>query len=355
MPTPWGERALEPISEEAPCGVNLEETGDLAVLESYQIFGQDSLDPPERDPDAPVVAAKREPRKSDRPPNWRELEEVAMASLGKSKDLRALAHLAASRLRTADVPAFLETITVASQWLETFWEPVYPRVDDDPIFRTSALSSFADRAAIIDGLRRAPLVNGPLGRFSFRDLDGAGAAEGDNGRTGPDAGAVSGAFAAMPIDELRALHAGVTGGSETLRTIEQTISSQAGSDAVPAFELLMTQLQAMQTELRARLANHPDAVAGVDDGLGESAEAGAAKGAIGAIASRQDAIRALDAVADFFRRSEPSSPVPMIVERAKRLVSKSFLEVLADLAPGGLTEARSAGGIRDQMSDQVSE
>jgi type VI secretion system protein ImpA len=355
MATAWSEGALEPISEEAPCGISLEESGDLFLLESYQIFGQDSLDPAPREASA---APKREARKSDRPPNWRELEDLATACLAKSKDLRALAHLGACRLRTMDVPAFLETITVASRWLETYWDSVYPRVAEDPVITSSSLSSFADRAAIIDGLRRAPLVSGPLGRFSFRDLDAplpADAEDGEGQKPGPDGSAIRAAFAAMPIDDLRALHAAVGAGVETLRAIEQTMTSQAGSDAMPSFDLLAAQLQAMQTALRTRLSEHPDAVAGVDDATGEGVEGGGAKGPVGAIATRQDAIRALDAVADFFRRSEPSSPIPMIVDRAKRLVSKNFLEVLADLAPGGLAEARSAGGIRDQMSEQISE
>ena len=68
----------------------------------------------------------------------------------------------------------------------------------------------------------------------------------------------------------------------------------------------------------------------------------------GAVKSRQDAIRALDAVSEFFKRTEPSSPIPMFLERAKRLVSKDFLEVLADVAPDALAQARSAGGIRDE-------
>jgi type VI secretion system protein ImpA len=70
--------------------------------------------------------------------------------------------------------------------------------------------------------------------------------------------------------------------------------------------------------------------------------------AVGAIRSRQDAIRALDAAAEFFRRNEPSSPVPMFVERAKRLVAKDFLEVLADIAPEALPQVRAAGGIREE-------
>jgi type VI secretion system protein ImpA len=65
------------------------------------------------------------------------------------------------------------------------------------------------------------------------------------------------------------------------------------------------------------------------------------------IATREDALRALDAVADFFRRSEPSSPVPLLVDRAKRLVSKSFLEVLADMAPDAVGGVRAVGGLKD--------
>jgi type VI secretion system protein ImpA len=66
----------------------------------------------------------------------------------------------------------------------------------------------------------------------------------------------------------------------------------------------------------------------------------------GPITSRQDAIAALDAVAEFFRRTEPSSPIPLFLDRAKRLVSKDFLEVLADVAPDAVAQARTAGGLR---------
>jgi type VI secretion system protein ImpA len=69
---------------------------------------------------------------------------------------------------------------------------------------------------------------------------------------------------------------------------------------------------------------------------------------VGSIRSRDDAVRALEAVAAFFRKNEPSSPVPLVVERAKRLVAKDFLEVLADMAPDGLDEAKRIGGIRDE-------
>jgi hypothetical protein len=37
----------------------------------------------------------------------------------------------------------------------------------------------------------------------------------------------------------------------------------------------------------------------------------------------------------------------LIVDRAKRLVAKDFLEVLADVAPDAVQQARWAAGLRD--------
>src|SRR4029077_4826614 len=102
----------------------------------------------------------------------------------------------------------------------------------------------------------------------------------------------------------------------------------------------------MATAVRAQVAAHPDG-AGAEPGQGEPGDRsqGPSVIAVGGIRSRQDAIRALDAAAEFFRRNEPSSPIPLFLERAKRLVSKSFLEVLADVAPEAVPRARAAGGL----------
>jgi len=100
--------------------------------------------------------------------------------------------------------------------------------------------------------------------------------------------------------------------------------------------------------LRGQLAARPDAAPG--PGEGEAAAQGAAaSGTVGAIRSRQDAIRALDAVTTFFENTEPSSPVPMFVERAKRLIAKNFLDVVQDIVPDALNAAKAAGGIREKQ------
>ena len=67
----------------------------------------------------------------------------------------------------------------------------------------------------------------------------------------------------------------------------------------------------------------------------------------GSLMEVEELVRVLDTVANFFRRNEPSSPVPMIIDRAKRLIAKDFLAVLEDIAPEALAQAKAAGGIRE--------
>jgi len=63
--------------------------------------------------------------------------------------------------------------------------------------------------------------------------------------------------------------------------------------------------------------------------------------------SRENAIRTLETIATWFRTHEPSSPVPLLLDRARRLVSRSFMEVLADIAPDSVAQARLIGGIKN--------
>jgi type VI secretion system protein ImpA len=243
--------------------------------------------------------------------------------------------------------AFSRTLQVASQWLQTYWAGTYPLVDEDAVLRRNALNCFADPMAVIDGLRRLPLVvSRQHGSFSLRDFDIAtGQMQPSDGDGRPDENRIIAAFAEMPVEHLQQLQHAASAAIEAVKAIEATMSADGGTEAVPEFNPLAAQLVKIDRLLLARLAgrNGAGALAEGDDAPGAEGQSGQ----VGAIRSRQDAIRALDAVAEFFRRSEPSSPIPLFLERAKRLVSKSFLEVLADIAPEALATARSAGGLSD--------
>lgn len=340
---------LEPVTPEDPCGKNCEDSGDLGQLDAYQIFGQDTLDAPKPEPGEPK-RKEASKAKHERPPNWAELGDLAYGMLNKSKDFRALTHLSAALLRTDGLTPFVQTLSISSKWLTDHWAQVYPRVDEEVIFRRNALNAFADRVAIVDGIRRAVLVSSRAhGRFALRDLEIlAGNASPAADEAPPEEARVSAAFAEMPIADLKALQAATVEGQASLKAIDEVTRRETNDiEASPDFDLLMSQLQKLDAALRTRIAAHPDGV--VEEGSAEQAGTGGGAGviAVGSIKSRQDAIRALEAAAEFFRRNEPSSPVPMLVDRAKRLVSKDFLEVLADVAPEALAQARAAGGIRE--------
>jgi type VI secretion system protein ImpA len=316
---------LQPIAADQPCGENLEDTPLLASFDAFRLFGQATpLDPP---------------------PEWAVIRTRALEALGKSKDLRLLAHLGTASLRTDGLAAFSHTLHVASQWLQTYWAGTYPLVDEDAILRRNALNCFADPMAVIDGLRRLPLaVSRQHGSFSLRDVDIAtGQMQPLDGDSRPDENGIAAAFAEVPVEHLQQLQHAASTAIEAVKAIEKTMSADGGSDAVPEFNPLAAQLVKIDRLLRARLAGRDGALAEPGDDAGADGQ----PGKVGAIRSRQDAIRALDAVAEFFRRSEPSSPIPLFLERAKRLVSKSFLEVLADIAPEALATARSAGGLSE--------
>jgi type VI secretion system protein ImpA len=345
MSAPWdGQALLDPISPEQPCGLNLDDTPVLSAFDALRLFGQT------RSPEAPPDSdeADKEHGKSRPPLEWDRIRADALDGLGKSKDLRVLAYLGTALLRTDGLPAFMHVLTIASRWLESYWATVYPLVDEDAIARRNALNCLADPMAVVDRLWRLPLViSRKHGRFSLRDIEIArgqispGAAEGKQ-----DESAIPEAFGELPLDELKALDAGVADAMAALNSIDARMREAGGSEIAPDFGPLLTQFAKLKHVCHEQLMlRSDDAEAGL-------AAAGATAGEGGLIAgpikSRQDAIRALDAVADYFRRNEPSSPIPLLVERAKRLVAKDFLEVLADIAPDALAVARLAGGLKDQ-------
>src|SRR5688572_6966721 len=140
------------VEGSGPCGDNPDGTPELAALEASRIFGL--LTPPDAQTD------------------WRQIRSRAFGLLGRSRDFRVLAHYVAAVLRTATLAEALRVLPLLEVWLAQYWSDVHPRLDEDAIARRNSLNCFADRVAIIDALRRLPLLTHPqLGAFSLRDID----------------------------------------------------------------------------------------------------------------------------------------------------------------------------------------
>jgi type VI secretion system protein ImpA len=321
------EALVRPLGEGAPCGTDLEDTQQMAAIDAFRVFGQST------------------PLNADT--DWRAINDAALDALGASRDFRLLAHVAAAKLRLEGLQPLVDSLGIASRWLENYFDDVHPRIDDDAVRRKNALNYFADRMAVVDALRRVPLVsNRQLGSFSLRHVAiaaGQQAPGEEEAGSVPTEALINGAFAAAPPEDLVQLVASLDGGLSALKAIGSAMVAKQGVQAAPDTGPLSEVLLRM----RDIVAKHVPPPAIEADGPGAAEGATPAGGVPGQIRSREDAMRSLDAVIEFFRRSEPSSPVPMFVERAKRLISRNFLEVLAELAPDSLAEVKKVGGIRD--------
>ncbi|MDX8447585.1 type VI secretion system protein TssA [Mesorhizobium captivum] len=89
--------------------------------------------------------------------------------------------------------------------------------------------------------------------------------------------------------------------------------------------------QAMGAETMANVATYAEPGAGLPD----------------RITSRDDVVKCLDLVVAFYDRTEPSSPIPHLARRVRRMVHMDFVELMEDLAPSGLKEFRLLAGVPD--------
>jgi len=320
------QKLIRPLSDDNPCGENLEDTQLLASFDGYRLFGATTPLGTEID--------------------WREMRDKSLEALDKSHDLRLLAHYAAASARLEGWMGFLGSIGVAASWSRANWDAMFPRIDEDAILRKNALSCLSDRMAILDGLRRASIVeHKQLGKVTLRDVElAAGEVQPTAADTSPVSDSqITAVMTATELPPLQELATGLATAIADLGAIETRMRDVGGSDSTPDFDPLKLMLSRVRKLVDAQLAARG---VGAATAGGDAAEA--AGGAVGAIKSRADAMRAMEAIATFFKQTEPSSPVPLFLERARRLVGKNFLEVLSDVAPDGVTTARAAGGIKDE-------
>ena len=62
------------------------------------------------------------------------------------------------------------------------------------------------------------------------------------------------------------------------------------------------------------------------------------------VSTRDDVVAMLDKIISYYEQHEPSSPVPLLMQRAKRLVTMNFLELMKDLADKGLPQVEAITG-----------
>ncbi len=291
------------------------------------------------------------------PPVWKDVAALAESLLERTRDLRVMALLAAARLHLHGISAYVATIGQIRQQIEAAWDDVHPRLDpeddNDPLQRANALLVLKDPVRVMRPLRDAPLASTPrTGPVSWRDIAIlSGAQEPEPGREKIAEAAIRAAFAGSDFARQAALREAVKDGIADLAAISAAFDAHAAPGSGPDFDDLSKLLRDIHKDL-VRFEIIPAEAPPDEPATGQQADAapGAPRSRAGsiqsvaALSSRDDALHALELAAAYFRANEPSSPLPLLIDRAKRLAPLPFLDILRDLAPDGLLQAQSVVG-----------
>ncbi|MBC8750276.1 MULTISPECIES: type VI secretion system protein TssA [Paraburkholderia] len=334
---------LADLSAASPCGDDLEYDPDFLALEQV-VHGK-----PEVQFGETMVAAT--------PPDWKVAEALSLDLLAKGRDLRVAVHLARALLNRQRFPGFAEGLALVEGLLEQRWDHVYPQLDpdddNDPTARVNALAALVEPSGMLVDVRDAPLASSRAhGVVSLRDIEYAtGEVPLAKGVEAPSLSSID-AVITDAHEDASAAHAALLAAQHSAMRIETVLTERVGAarsiDLSPLTRLLRRAADFLGERLDVP-AGAPDAFSNGDAATGERAGAAAAAApGSGDITDRQDVIRMIDKICAYYEHHEPSSPVPLLLQRARRLVDKNFMEILQDLAPEGVRQARQAGGIENE-------
>jgi type VI secretion system protein ImpA len=320
------------LTDAEPSGPNLEYDAEFMDL------GRAQQGKPEQVMGDAVKAAEE--------PDWRDVAERAQALLGRTHDLRVAVTLSEALLRTEGFVGLDAGLSIVDDLLQRQWDTVHPQLDaednNDPTLRINSLVGLASPDGLLKALREVPVVtSATLGRFSLRDMRiASGKQPAPAGRAEPPKQVqIDAAFLDAKLPALQSTAAAVGAALDHVAAIDRLLVDKVGEKAPELKPLVLDLREIKQTlaeKLTARGAAQPEtggAEAPVKPG-GQSGE----------VNSREDVVLQLDRLCEYYRRHEPSSPVPLLLRRAKRLVAKDFMDIIRDLTPGGVAEAELLGG-----------
>ena len=170
----------------------------------------------------------------------------------------------------------------------------------------------------------------------------------------PDPTQISAAFRDTDPETLSTMLDDARRAMDNVRAVSAVFDDQTpgqGPDLDPTIRLLSTITKTLSKYAGGSTAD--SAVSDVSDeseadGGAAPMAAAAAGGAVGAIRSPADVGNALDRIIEYYRRYEPSSPIPLLLMRAKRLVSADFMTIMRDMAPDGIDNVNVIRGLGDE-------
>jgi type VI secretion system protein ImpA len=339
---------LVPISEESPSGENLQYSGIYDEIRDARRADED--------------IAQGDWQHELKVADFRKVVDLAVPALtSQTKDLQICVWLAESLSRQNGFVGLRDGLRLARELQANFWETIYPEIDEgDMEGRANALEWLDKQCSLV--ARETPLTAGEGVNFigfedsktfdipeNIDDLDSdkrqklqelQQQAETENRITGERWRKAKGQTRRQFYEELTLTLDECWSEYEQLdRTIEDNfernqmpalLQLKKSLDAIRDLvkKLLLEKRQAEPTEEELASGETTEEIISED---GETIMVSGVAGTSGPIKSRQDALKRLSEVAEFFRKTEPHSPVSHLVSRSVKWGNMSLESLLQEL------------------------
>jgi type VI secretion system protein ImpA len=336
------------VSDSDPAGRDLALTGEILELELLA---------------KPVLTTNMDGKRvandfSEHEPDWGKLESRCEDLFKVTRDLRVASFYSAALLRTHGFQGFAHGLEVIRRMILASEYRAHPQFDagDRAVllerwYTLAALGApykqEGDLLRIVEGVRTVPVAKNKSSPCRYLDVVTA-----RNLAGGMDVSTIErlrAEWKKVLVEERVAMSASLTASLGALAEVEAVLLEQTPEDLVPA-GVSSKPLHGLVLEINGLLeflngsAPQPTMISGAQVGTAAL---------LGEIHSRGDAIRFLQQAADFFRKTEPSSPVPYFVDRAIRLVDRDFMGLLGDLVPDAVPRFQSLTGVEGNNGSRV--
>jgi type VI secretion system protein ImpA len=349
---------LAPISEGAPAGVNLREDASPSSpyfqLKDARSTARAAERRGETEAGAPTVA-----------PEWGTIDGLAADVLAtKSKDLEIAAWYLESLARTDGFAGLKFGFALIRGLAERYWDTMFSLEDTSDMTTRlaplSGLNGVESEGALLQPIRRILITGesseaGPFSYYQYQQAQSLGAVTDEAARARREKRgdatleSFTNAVTAAGADFYIALLDDIAAAIAEFDAMTKALDERAGAESPPSSSIadLLKDVEStvkivskeMVDRRRAQLS-----AAGPAAPAGEAgpAPAGGGDGASGGgfllgrdrtLHNREDALQLIMSVAEYFRATEPHSPISTTLEEAVRRARLPFAELLAELVP----------------------
>ena len=345
------EALLAPIPGDAPQGVDIRE--DFSSQSPYNRLRDARSEA--RDAEKMIDAGSSDGR--DPLPLWRQVRDIGLKTLTETaKDLEVAAWVTEAYVRSHGLAGLTAGAQLISGLAENFWDDVFPLPDDygveTRVAPVTGLNGRDGNGSLIQPLHKLPLYTRndgtPVALYQYDASALLPTLDAERRAARLEAGVI-------PFDDVEK-EARAQGARTFVRVRQDTkaaleawqhmsdVLDEKAAEDPPSTSTVRDMLRHV-LEITNKYAPPEEPAAGGEAGAELAGEEGAGGGGAavggmsgfavpaGQLVNREDALRALENLATFFRRTEPISPLAYTIEEAVRRSRMTWPELLEEIIP----------------------